>query len=121
MHDNVNRRSARWPARSALHRLFFSLLLIALAFVAAVAIAPAAATPPRQPAALAGTASPAEAEPPPEAVEVATDSPRASVKRYLDLSRAGRHAEAARYLDVPPRTDAAELSRQLAAVLDRRL
>ena len=49
-------------------------------------------------------------------------SPRASLNRYFELSRAGRFAEAGRYLDVPQAREAAreELARRLRAVIARR-
>jgi MscS family membrane protein len=55
--------------------------------------------------------------------EVASDSPRASVQAYLELSRAGRFDEAARYLIVPPELEGqrAQLAERLKAVLDRHL
>ena len=48
-------------------------------------------------------------------------SPRAALEEYFRLTRAGRYAEAARYLDLPNTTanDSATLARQLKAVLDR--
>jgi MscS family membrane protein len=59
----------------------------------------------------------------PPAEEVAPDSPRASVKRFLDLCGAGEFAEAASYLDLPDakKNDGPELARKLRAVLDRQL
>jgi MscS family membrane protein len=52
--------------------------------------------------------------------EVAPDSPRASLQRYLDLAREGRFDDAAAYLDLPPgRVDGAVLARRLKAVLDQ--
>lgn len=47
-------------------------------------------------------------------------SPRAAVRRYLELSRSGQFAEAARYLDVPDslRGESARLARRLKLVLD---
>ncbi|WP_437751073.1 mechanosensitive ion channel family protein [Sorangium sp. So ce1389] len=57
----------------------------------------------------------------PETIPVAPDSPRASVRQYFELCRAGEYAEAARYLDVPPRANGAELAQRLKAVLDRHL
>ncbi len=53
---------------------------------------------------------------------VAQDSPRASVGQYLELSRAGRYDEAARFLDLrtaAQKASGAELARRLTAVLDR--
>src|SRR5882672_9616643 len=49
------------------------------------------------------------------------DSPRASMSRFLDLTRAGDYAGAADYLDVPKerRANAADLARRLIAVVDR--
>jgi MscS family membrane protein len=57
------------------------------------------------------------------ALEMAPDSPRASVKRYFDLCRAGEYADAADYLDLPrnERADGAELARKLKVVLDREI
>ncbi|HEX6240541.1 MAG TPA: mechanosensitive ion channel family protein [Polyangiales bacterium] len=53
---------------------------------------------------------------------VAPDSPRASMADFLALSRANKHEQAARYLELPrdltPR--GADLARRLKAVLDRR-
>jgi MscS family membrane protein len=49
------------------------------------------------------------------------DSPRASMSRFLDLTRAGDYAGAADYLDLPKerRANGADLARRLIAVLDR--
>ncbi len=57
----------------------------------------------------------------PQAVD--PDSPRASIARYLDLSREGQYGQAAAYLAVSEsqRPRAAELARSLKAVLDRHL
>jgi MscS family membrane protein len=80
----------------------------------------AAAAPAAQDAgpAPAGGASPAPAAP-----VVAADSPRAAVAAFLELTREGRYAEAARYLEVPgpQQLEAAQLARRLKAVLDRHL
>ncbi|WP_234023981.1 mechanosensitive ion channel family protein [Sorangium cellulosum] len=57
----------------------------------------------------------------PEAVPVAPDSPRASLRQFFELCRAGDYAEAARFLDVPPKASGAELAQKLKAVLDRHL
>ena len=103
---------------------FLARSLVALALLAAPATAPAqlrltgAATPaekPNQPAA-PETAAPAP--------EVAPDSPRASLARFLDSARRGRFAEATGYLELPrttPADEAAAVARQLQAVLDRRV
>lgn len=71
-----------------------------------------------EPAAAAPSAK-VEASPP----QVAPDSPRAAVEAYLELCRAGRFEEAARYLDVPEaqRARAGELAERLKLVLDRRV
>jgi len=51
--------------------------------------------------------------------EIAPDSPRASLERYLDLAREGHFDDAAAYLDLPPgATDGAVLTRRFKAVLD---
>src|SRR5262245_11997428 len=60
----------------------------------------------------------------PTAEDVAlTASPRASLKQFIDLARAGSFAEAAGFLDVPPERagEGPELARRLKAVLDRHL
>ena len=78
------------------------------------------------PAALAQTkpapTAAADAGPPPEP-EAAPDSPRASVRRFVDACRAGDYDEAARFLDVPSgkNFDGPTLARKLKSVLDRRL
>lgn len=88
---------------------------LGLAFLGAAprVFAQAAPPPPARPA-------------PPEAATpqpVDPDSPRASIARYLELSREGQYGEAAAYLEVPEsqRPRAAELARSLKAVLDRHL
>ncbi|WP_437878921.1 mechanosensitive ion channel family protein [Sorangium sp. So ce513] len=73
--------------------------------------------------------APAPAPPPasadggedPDAAPVAPDSPRASMREFFELSRAGDYAAAARFLDVPPRADGAALAQKLKAVLDRHI
>ncbi|HSN98143.1 MAG TPA: mechanosensitive ion channel family protein, partial [Candidatus Nanopelagicales bacterium] len=86
---------------------------------AALGIAPASAQQrPPAPAAPAASATPA-AEPAPE--PEAPDSPRASVREFLHLAREGRYEDAARYLEVPPRVNGAQLARRLRAVLDRHM
>lgn len=54
---------------------------------------------------------------------VAPDSPRASITAYLELCRAGRFAEASRYLSLsgPDTGRGPELARRLKAVFDRHL
>ncbi len=82
---------------------------------------PAHAAPPRPAptgAPAAGAADPTAAD---ADLEVAPDSPRASVKAYLDLCNAGDYGQAAEYLDVPAaaKKDAPLLARRLKVVLDR--
>ena len=69
----------------------------------------------------AARAQPPAAEPAP--VEVAPDSPRASLLAFLDATRASRWNEAARYLALPGDLAARgpELAERLKAVLDRHL
>jgi MscS family membrane protein len=69
-----------------------------------------------------------QAAPPPvagaPAPEVeAADSPRASIRAFLELSERGRYEEAAHYLDVPKGAEkrTAELANKLSEVLDQRL
>jgi MscS family membrane protein len=95
-------------------------LLLAYFFVVAL-LAPATAAAQPKPAPVptaAATAAPAPAPAPAE--EVAPDSPRASVKRFLALCRAGEYGEAATYLDLPDarKPEGALLARRLKAVLD---
>jgi MscS family membrane protein len=95
------------------------LLLAAIAALSLLlaAPAPALATRSGDPPAASAPARPAPAE------EVAPDSPRASVKRFLELCRAGEYAEAAGYLDLSDaqKPEGAQLARRLKAVLDREL
>ncbi len=53
--------------------------------------------------------------------QLAKDSPRASLSRFLNLCRSGDYAQAARYLDLPPTAAnrGPELARHLKSVLDR--
>ncbi|HXK08149.1 MAG TPA: mechanosensitive ion channel domain-containing protein [Vicinamibacteria bacterium] len=96
---------------------------VALTAAASLALAAGATaqTAPRLPG--QGTPAPTAApstEPAPEA----PDSPRASVRAFLDLAeRKGDFKKAARYLQVPPDEEAngPELARRLTAVLERRL
>jgi MscS family membrane protein len=55
--------------------------------------------------------------------EEATDSPRASMRRFLDLAERGRYQEASIYLDVPRASEkhAADFASKLHAVLEQRL
>lgn len=99
-------------------KLLFRLLLSALVATAVAIAAPSLSAQPRP----GGSAPAATAEPaPPPEVEVAPDSPRASVRQFVELSRVGEYQEAARYLDLPPGKAAqgAEIARRLKSVLDR--
>ena len=55
--------------------------------------------------------------------EEAADSPRASMRNFLELAERGRYPEAALYLDLPKGSEkrAAELASRLYAVLSQRL
>jgi MscS family membrane protein len=74
----------------------------------------------QSPVASASPASVASARP---ADEDAPDSPRASMRSFLDLCERGRYEEAARYLDLPRGSDkrGAELARKLQVVLAERV
>jgi MscS family membrane protein len=103
-----------------------ALRAVARAIVLAAAVLPALVMPAlasRAWAQSAAPAAPAAPAPAPAPKTVAPDSPRASLQRYLDLCRAGRFAEAAEYLQVPPARakDAALLAERLKAVLDRHI
>ena len=96
-----------------------------LAFVFALTLltgSPALHAQPRPPV---PAAAPAASSAPPHAVpeEVAPDSPRASVRRFFELCRAGEHAEAAGYLDLTDaqKPEGAQLARRLKAVLDAQI
>ncbi|MFO0588755.1 MAG: mechanosensitive ion channel family protein [Polyangiaceae bacterium] len=100
------------------HRLSLAALVWLAAVISAAGLFAPAASAQTKPA---PTAS-ADAGPPPEP-EAAPDSPRASVRRYVDACRAGDYEEAARFLDVPngKGADGPTLARKLKSVLDRRL
>ncbi|MFT3776519.1 MAG: hypothetical protein QM820_65090 [Minicystis sp.] len=91
--------------------------LLALSLLVAAPAAAAAAQPKPAPAAITPAPAPAPVEP------GAPDSPRASVKRFLDLCRVGEYAEAAVYLDLAEaqKPEGAQLARRLKAVLDRQI
>jgi len=121
-----NSRPPRLVPLSLLHALLHTLpsafrfaLALSFALVASLSSFAAGAQPkipgvsPPAPTADAGAPEP----------EVAPDSPRASLKQYVELCRAGEYEEAARFLDLPPgkNVDGAGLARKLKSVLDRRL
>lgn len=91
---------------------------IRAASVVALLLAPAGAfaQAPAAPAAAAATGDEVT-----EDAAASPDSPRAAMTDFFALTRAGKFAEAARYIDAPADADAAALARQLKAVLDRRL
>jgi MscS family membrane protein len=99
--------------------------LVGLAFSAAPL--PSLAGPPKPGPSVAAAevsrapAAAADATTPDAEVDVAPDSPRASVKAYLELCTAGDYGQAAEYLDVPTagKKDAPDLARRLKVVLDR--
>jgi MscS family membrane protein len=90
---------------------------VALSLLAA---APAAAAQPK-PAPSAVAPAPSAVAPPPE--DAAPDSPRVSVRRFLELCRAGEYGEAAAYLDLSDaqKPDGPQLARRLKAVLDAQI
>jgi MscS family membrane protein len=76
------------------------------------------------PFALLLLAAPAAAQGPPrEALRAPAGSPRESLSRFRDLARAGRWAEAARYLDLPPdlRGDGPRVAAEVFEVIDHEL
>jgi len=95
-----------------------SLLLWALLLLAGAASARTLPGLLPRPAATA-TPTPSPAEPVPEA----SDSPRASARAFLDLTRKGDSDHAARYLQLPSGEESRgpELARRLRAVVDRYL
>ncbi len=99
-----------------LFRLLFSALVAAAIAIAA----PAASAQPRPSGApSAGTSEPGAS---PE-IEVAPDSPRASLRQFVELCRTGEYQEASRYMDLPTgkAVDAAGIARKLKSVLDRHM
>lgn len=90
--------------------------LLALSLLLAT---PAVDAQPR-PAPTAAATAPAPAPP---VEEAAPDSPRASMKRFFDLCRAGEYGEAAGYLDLSEaeKPQGAQLARRLKVVLDRQI
>jgi MscS family membrane protein len=94
-------------------------LVAALALVAA----PALADPPRPTAVVVAAGSASATPPAPVVPEAAPDSPRASLKRFLDLCRGSEYADAAEYLDLAEadKSRGPLLARHLNAVLERRL
>ena len=82
---------------------------------------PAAGQIPGLPKGFAASAAPAPLQV--SIAEAAPDSPRSTVAEFLGLTRAGRYAEAARFLDVPAALAdrGPELAKKLRLVLDARL
>ena len=107
------RRPTVEGSRRAVRRCAAAARALVLVLCAAATAAAQAAGPGPQ-----GGASPAPAAP-----LVASDSPRAAVAAFLELTRDGRYDEAARYLAVPApqQSEAPQLARRLKAVLDRHL
>ncbi|WP_437803904.1 mechanosensitive ion channel family protein [Sorangium sp. So ce693] len=117
-HPKGPRRLRLWPPARWLRAAFAFALVFGCALLGASA---GELSPPPPPPSPPPPAAGAEAGPEPEATPVAPDSPRASMRSFVELCRAGDYAEAARYLDVPPRANGAELAQKLKAVLDRHL
>jgi len=105
-------RAIRCPRATT---LLFSVILLLPGLVSAQTFpglgARAASTPTPTPA------------PTPEPVAEASDSPRASARAFLDLTRKGEYKAAARYLQLPPGEEGRgpELAARLRAVLERHL
>ncbi|HEU4643376.1 MAG TPA: hypothetical protein VFS44_13050, partial [Gemmatimonadaceae bacterium] len=91
-------------------------LSISLAFLASLGAARTLAAQRQLPGAPAGSTRATSSAP-----ATSPDSPRAAVTTFLQLAHAGDYAHAGAYLMVPgtPPDRAAELARQLAAVLDQ--
>ncbi|WP_437301813.1 mechanosensitive ion channel family protein [Sorangium sp. So ce388] len=111
------RRARLWPAGMWWLRTAFAFVLVSGCVLLGANAGELSPPPPPSAPPLAS----AEGGVDPETIPVAPDSPRASVSRYFELCRAGDYAEAARYLDLPPRADGAQLAQRLKAVLDRHL
>jgi MscS family membrane protein len=97
-------------------------LLASLGLLVLVLTASAGASAQTKPAGPAPTAS-AGAQEKERPEEEAADSPRASMRTFLDLAERGRYQEAAIFLDVPRGSEkhAAELTAALYAILSQRL
>ncbi|HYN40347.1 MAG TPA: mechanosensitive ion channel family protein [Thermoanaerobaculia bacterium] len=95
-------------------------LLLASLFVLFASV-PAAAQIPGLPKGFTASTVPAPLQV--SIAEAAPDSPRSTVAEFLGLTRAGRYAEAARFLDVPAALAGRgpELAKKLRLVLDARL
>ena len=95
--------------------------LLSATFAVLAAAAPAAGQIPGLPQGFKDADIPAALKVP--IAEAAPDSPRSNVTEFLELTRAGRYAEAARFLDVPAALEGRgpELARKLKLVLDREL
>jgi MscS family membrane protein len=96
-------------------RAFFALVSLLALLVTTSGSARAQAKAPGLPPAAAPEKEKVEEEVP--------DSPRASMRRFLELAERGRYQEASIYLDVPRGSEkrSAELASQLHAVLSQRL
>lgn len=106
----------RLPRLSFLARaIAWFALLVAVALATTTPFANAQPTPPKT--AATSTSAMASAE------EEAADSPRASMRSFLDLCERGRFQEASIYLDLPKGSEkrAAELTSRLYTVLQQRL
>lgn len=77
----------------------------------------------KPPGAAVATAGAAEKDAEKDAEEEGADSPRASMRTFLELCLRGRYEEASRYVDVPRGAEkrSAELTRKLYEVLQERL
>jgi MscS family membrane protein len=104
-----------------LPRALFVLLVTALLTLAP---RPALARHPGDPAPSASAPAkpaPGASAAPAAAEEIPPDSPRASVKRFMELCRAGEYAEAASYLDLSDaqKAEGPQLAKRMKAVMDR--
>ena len=98
-----------------------ALLGMCVAFLVLVGTATSVRAQAARSGAVALAATAAASSPPPE--EEAADSPRASMRTFLDLCDRARYEEAAHYLDVPRGAEkrSAELAHKLYDVLQERL
>lgn len=108
--------AAAMRLRASLLRAAMARALLALVLLFALSIAAPAAAGPSIPAPSAVPGAPV-------AEEISPESPRASVKRFLELCRAGEYGEASRYLDLPDaqKPEGTKYARRLKAVLDAQI
>ncbi|APR77108.1 Potassium efflux system KefA protein / Small-conductance mechanosensitive channel [Minicystis rosea] len=98
------------------------LLFVFVLAISVLAAKPAGAVDPK-PVTIGSLVPPAPPAPPPVVDDATPDSPRASLRRFMGLCRAGEYGEAAAYLDLTEaqKHDGAQYARRLKAVIDAQI